>query len=124
MTARLKDFTGEKQWNQIIEQNANSAREVLIGKRSSARLIKDALDRFCMDAGMDDVLGGSHTKEIVVADGEIVEEILLQAKKYHADVIVMGARKGFLSDSRIGHCIKSVMRQCHLPVMVVPQDIR
>lgn len=123
LTARLKDFMGEKQWNKIIEQNANFAREVLIGKRSSIKLIKEALGQFCIDAGIDDALSGYHSREIVVADGEIVEEIIAQAKNYHADLIIMGDRKGFLSDNRIGHCIKSVMRQCHLPVMVVPQDI-
>ncbi len=117
---RLKGLLGEKQWQEISQSHADNARQALIGKKSSSKLIRDALDRFCVDAGIDDAACGYHSREIVVADGEIVEEVIEQSKKYNADLIVMGTRDGFLSDNRIGQTIKSVLRNSKIPVMVVP----
>ena len=117
---RLKGLLGEKEWDEMAGRHANNAREALIAKKSSSKLIKDALDQFCVNAGIDDASCGYHSREIVVADGEIIEEIIDQAKNYDADLIVLGSRDGFLTDNRIGQTIKSVMRKAHVPVMVVP----
>lgn len=124
VSIRLQDQLGEKRWIELTAQHAKKAREALIGKKSSIKLVEEALNQFCINAGIDDTSCGNDSKEIVVGEGDIVEEILENAKKYNADLIVMGSRKGFLSDNRIGHRIKSVMRQCHIPVMVVPNRIK
>jgi len=117
---RLKGLLGEMQWKEMSQSHAVNARQTLIGKKSSSKLIREALDRFCIDAGIDDASCGYHSREIVVTDGEIVEEVIEQSKKYKADLIVMGTRDGFLSDNRIGQTIKSVLRNSKIPVMVVP----
>ncbi len=117
---RLRGLLGEKQWREMAESHADSARQALIGKKSSSKLIREALDRFCIDAGIDDASCGYHSREIVIADGEIVEEVIAQSKKYKADLIILGTRDGFLSDNRIGQTIKSIMRNSKIPVMVVP----
>lgn len=120
ITGRLKGLLGEKQWAEMSQRHANNAREALIAKKSSSKLIKEALDQFCANAGIDDASCGYHSREIVVADGDLVEEIINQTNNYKANLIVMGSREGFLSDNRIGSTIKSIMRKAHVPVMVVP----
>ena len=117
---RLRGLLGEKQWKEMSQSHADQARQTLIGKKSSSKLIREALDRFCADAGIDDASCGYHSREIVIADGEIVEEIIEQSKKYNADLVVLGTRDGFLSDNRIGQTIKSIIRNSKIPVMVVP----
>jgi nucleotide-binding universal stress UspA family protein len=120
---RLKGLLGEAHWKEISQSHADNARQSLIGKKSSSKLIREALDRFCIDAGIDDASCGYHSREIVVANGEIVEEVIEQSKKYKADLIVLGTRDGFLSDNRIGQTIKSVLRNSKIPVMVVPPHL-
>jgi nucleotide-binding universal stress UspA family protein len=117
---RLKGLLGEHQWQELSESHADNARQVLIGKKSSSKLIREALEKFCVDAGIEDASCGFHSREIVIADGEIVEEVIDQSKKYEADLIILGTRDGFLSDNRIGQTIKSILRSSKIPVMVVP----
>jgi nucleotide-binding universal stress UspA family protein len=117
---RLKGLLGEKEWAELSRSHADNARQALIGKKSSNRLIQEALEKFCVEAGIDDASCGYHSREIVIADGEIVEEVINQADHYKADLIVLGTRDGFLSDNRIGQTIKSILRNSKVPVMVVP----
>ena len=117
---RLIGLLGEEHWKEISQSHADNARQSLIGKKSSSKLIREALDRFCIDAGIDDASCGYHSREIVVANGEIAEEVVEQSKKYKADLIVLGTRDGFLSDNRIGQTIKTILRNSKIPVMVVP----
>jgi len=117
---RLKGLLGADQWREMAESHVDNARQALIGKKSSSKLIREALDRFCANAGIDDASCGYHSREIVIADGEIAEEVIRQSKEYKADLIVLGTRDGFLSDNRIGQTIKSIMRSSKIPVMVVP----
>lgn len=123
VSIRLKDLLGEKQLTELRDRRAKTVYEALIGKKSTIMQAEEGMEQLCISAGIDEASCGYHSKEIVVVDGVIVEEILAHVKKYNADLVVMGSRKGFLSDSRIGHRIKSVMRQCHIPIMVVPADI-
>lgn len=117
---RLRGLLGQKKWQEMSTGHADHARQALIGKKSSNKLIREALDQFCTEAGIDDASCGYHSREIVIVDGEIVEEIVAQSKKYNADLIVLGSREGFLSDNRIGQTIKAVLRNSKIPVMVVP----
>ncbi|QTA82165.1 Universal stress protein A domain-containing protein [Desulfonema limicola] len=117
---RLVGLLGQKHWEEITKNHENDARAALIGKKSSSSLIRKALEEFCSEAGIDDSSCGYHSREVVVKDGEIVDEIISLSKEYHADMIIMGARKGFLKDNKIGSHIKEVMRKTKIPVLVVP----
>ena len=102
------------------EAHERNAQEALIGKKSSNKLVREALNQFCSQAGIDDASCGYHSREVVVSDGEVVEDIIKTSKEYDCDLIIMGAREGFLSKNSIGATIKSVMRQSRIPVMMVP----
>ncbi len=118
--SRLVGLLGEKQWQETVESRVSGAREQLIGKKSSDKLIQAALAQFCSDAGIDDDACGYHSREIVVTDGEVIQDIVQTSKDYNCDLIVMGAKQGFLSHNSIGSTIKDVMRQSLIPVMMVP----
>jgi len=111
---------GEKQWEETQSRLLSNVREQLIGKRSTNAMVQAALAQFCTDAGIDDNACGYHSRDIVVTNGEVVNDIVQSAKDYKCDLIVMGTKEGFLSHNSIGSTIKSVMRQSKIPVMVVP----
>jgi nucleotide-binding universal stress UspA family protein len=117
---RLRGMLGSQQWDEMQSNHERNAQEVLIGKKSSNSVIREALDQFCSQAGIDDASCGYHSREIVISDGDVVDDILKNAKSYDCDLIIMGTREGFLSKNTIGSTIKSVMRQSRIPVMVVP----
>jgi nucleotide-binding universal stress UspA family protein len=117
---RLRGMLGNDQWEQLQKRKEYSAREVLIGKRSSNAMIQEALEQFCNQVGINDASCGYHTREIVISHGEPVKKINHIAKKYQCDLIIMGARDGCLTNNSIGPTIKSVMRKSTIPVMVVP----
>jgi nucleotide-binding universal stress UspA family protein len=118
--SRLKGLLGEDVWKEKISSQVSSARQQLIGKKSSNAMIKAALSQFCSEAGIDGDTCGYHSREIVVTDGEVIEDILASARKYECDLIVMGTKEGFLSHNSIGATIKGVMRRTKIPVMMVP----
>ncbi|MFW5640630.1 MAG: universal stress protein [Thermodesulfobacteriota bacterium] len=118
---RLRGMLGEKQYREMAETQENNARQTLIGKKSESRLIREALEKFCIEAGIDDNTCGYHSREIVVADGEIIEEILEKAEKFECDTIIMGSRQGYISKgTSIGPHIKGVLRRSKIPVTIVP----
>jgi len=117
---RLVGLLGQKHWDEITKSHEEDARAALIGKKSSSSLIRKALEEFCSQAGIDDDSCGYHSREVVIKDGEVVTQIISQSKEYNADMIIMGARKGFLKDNKIGSNVKEVMRKTKIPVLVVP----
>jgi nucleotide-binding universal stress UspA family protein len=118
--SRLKGLLGQKKWEETLSVQVSGVREQLIGKKSSNAVIQAALAQFCSDAGIDDNACGYHSREIVVTNGEVIDDIIHSAADYQCDLIVMGTKEGFLSHNSIGSTIKRVMRQAQIPVMVVP----
>jgi nucleotide-binding universal stress UspA family protein len=120
---QLKGMIGEKRWNDIITSHQQDARQILIGKQSSDSLIRQALNQFCSEAGIDDASCGYQSREIVIGDGEVVEDVIRYSKEYNCDIIILGTREGFISNNVIGPTIKSIMRKSTIPVLVVPPKI-
>lgn len=117
---RLKGLLGDEMWIEMLEQRTKTARDALIGKKAPSQLIQDALDQLCLnvESKLDDI--GYERREIVVGEGDVVDEIIAQAHSYEADLIVLGSRKGIISDNHIGTTIQSVMKNAPVPVLVVP----
>lgn len=120
--SRMRSMLGDKGYEDLVQKHSDTARQVIIGKRSANSMIHEALAQFCADSGIDNASCDYQSREIVVASGDVVEEIINAAKEHECSVVVMGAREGFLSDNSIGHIIKSVMRQSRIPVMMVPPE--
>ncbi len=118
--ARLRGMLGDDQWKTYMAAHEKTARDTLIGKRSEKRMIRDALEKFCAEAGIDDDACGYHSREIVLTDGEVVEDIISKAREHDCELIVMGAHQGFITGTSVGATIKNVLRGSKLPVLVVP----
>jgi nucleotide-binding universal stress UspA family protein len=120
--SRLRGMLGEEKWKEYVDSHEKTARDALIGKKSESRMIRQALEQFCAEAGIDDDSCGYHSREIVLTDGEVVEDIVTNAKEYNCDLIVMGAHQGFITGTSIGSTIKNVLRESKRPVLVVPPN--
>ena len=122
---RLKRFFNNRQWDSLLEyqeENVNKAQEALIAKQSPGKIIQGAFQQFCVSAGIDSDSCGYQSTETVVLYGDVVQEIIGQADKFSADLIILGARRGFISDNKVGHTIKSVLRKSSVPVLIAPPD--
>lgn len=119
---RLKALLGENQWDEMVDHLAEDAQRALIAKKTSNTIIRDALNRFCNMAGIEDNSCDYHSREIVVSNGDVVEDILYYAKTFNTDIVIMGARKGMLSETAIGGTIKSVLKKAKRPVLIVPSE--
>jgi nucleotide-binding universal stress UspA family protein len=117
---RLEGLLGEDQWEGIRDTYENSIRQQLIGKRSSSKLIRMALEHLC-SAG-DAVEGACPAREIVISGGEspVADTIVETAKEHGCDIIVMGSNKGVLSKQSVSSTVKSVMKRSEIPVVMVP----
>jgi nucleotide-binding universal stress UspA family protein len=120
--SRLKGMLGEEEWNQIKEKHEKNVRSALIAKKSTDELIRDALEQFCNEAGIDDASCGFHSKEIVIGEGELVDEIIDKAKEYKCEMIIMGAHPGIIRETSISSVIKGVLHRSKIPVVVVPPE--
>ena len=118
--SRLVGLFGERKWHELLGQHKAEAQHALIGKISSRQMIRTALSEFCRESGISDDQCGLPQNEIVVKDGDVVEEILQQATEHDCDLIVMGASKGLLSGTAVGHNIKSVLKRSKVPTLVIP----
>ena len=118
---RLAGLLGENQWNQMMHAYQAEVRQKLIGKRSSSKLIRRALEHFCTEAGIDETSGGYQSREIVVAEsGDVGERIIENATAQECDLIVLGAHEGVFTKQSLGPTVKSVLKKSRIPVLVVP----
>lgn len=120
--SRLKGLLGEEKWEEMKETHETNARQALIAKKSTDSLIQAALEKFCDDAGIDDASCGYHSREIVIGDGEVIDDVIDKAKEYECEMIIMGAREGLIRKTAISHVITGVLHRSAIPVVVVPPE--
>ncbi len=116
----VRDFLGDERWEQIQENHEQEARQILIGKRREGTMIREALGEFAEQAKAD--LGQTKIAmdEIVVAHGNVVEEILQESQSRGCDLIVMGHHvRGRLEEAVLGSTTRRVLRRSAIPVLVV-----
>jgi len=118
----LKTVLGMEKYEALLKEHQQDARQALIGKMSSDSLMHTALKQYCADAGIVDVNSGLRPPEFAVVEGDVVHEIIAAAEKRGCDMIVMGARKGFLKNNSMGAAVKGVMRKTKIPVLFVPPN--
>jgi nucleotide-binding universal stress UspA family protein len=116
----LKAIVGDKRWEDMMAAHEKDARQILIGKKSSGSLIRQALDHFCVDAGIEEAGCDYTSREIVISEGDVVDDVIYYSEKHNCDLIILGTREGFISNNTIGPTIKAIMRKSRIPVLVVP----
>lgn len=82
--------------------------------------IKKKLDLYAKSEGYEECLYQKLIENIYVAAGNPVEEIIDHAKSGGYDLIVMGTHgHGFLYSALIGSTAKKMIKESHIPVLVV-----
>lgn len=116
----LKSFIGEESWQELQESHEQEARQILIGKKKEGAIIREALHDFCEEAQKDFAQCEILTDEIIVAKGNVVDEILAETQARGTDLIVMGYHsRGKLEEAVVGSTTRRVLRRSRIPVLLV-----
>jgi nucleotide-binding universal stress UspA family protein len=117
---RLKSLFGESKWNDILLHHKEEAQHALIGKISERQMARTALSQFRRESDAADGRDLAAQDHIVVIEGDVIATILQQAEEHQCDLIALGASKGLLSGTAVGHNIKSVLKKAKIPTLVIP----
>ena len=124
-STHLKSFLGEDKWQELEKSHEQEARQILIGKKKEGAMIREALHEFCEEIQKEHAECEIMTDEIVVARGNIVDEILVESQEREIDLIVMGYHsRGKLEETVVGSTTRRVLRRSNIPVLMVrlPDD--
>lgn len=117
---RLRDLLGEERWRELQESHEQEARQILIGKKKEGAMIRQCLGEFCERIGTDLGEIGFITEEIVVARGNVVDEILSEAQSRSCELIIMGYHvRGKFGEAVLGSTTRRLLRRSKIPVMLV-----
>lgn len=116
---KLKHLLGKHKWGDMVNSQQTNARRSLLGKRSTNQVVRDALNNFCNQARIEDEGCKVQTREIIISDGDIDEEILQHAKGNKCDLIVLGGHRTLFAKNSIGSTMKSVLKNAKIPVTIV-----
>jgi nucleotide-binding universal stress UspA family protein len=118
--SRLKSLFGESRWNEILLSHKEEAQHALIGKISERQMARTALSQFRRESSTEDGRDIAAQDQIIVIEGDVIATILQQAEQHKCDLIALGASKGLLSGTAVGHNIKSVLKKAKIPTLVIP----
>lgn len=97
-----------------------TARRSMLGKQIGAPLIQDTLRDYFERNHQKSASSAIPLKEVIVAEGDVVEEILARAKEHDCSMIVMGAHEGLLGKTSVSSILRKVMKRSTVPVLMVP----
>jgi nucleotide-binding universal stress UspA family protein len=120
MEQQLANLFGKEKWELMQEGHKTTARDIIIAKRKDYDIVRRALASFSDFTGENNGNDAFETNEIIVKEGNIVEEILNAAADTHCDMIVMGSHKALLGRTSVGKVAKSILQQTKIPVLIVP----
>lgn len=85
-------------------------------------VMREKLDAYCKEELSSFGLDWVPPINILVATGNPCEQILEVAKKYEADMIIMGtSTRSFLASAIMGTTARRVARHSEIPILLVPQ---
>lgn len=83
--------------------------------------MKQRLEKFCKEEAALCGEGSPNVSDVIVTAGHPAEEILHQAEKHHADLIVMGSfGKHILGRHVLGSTARYITQSSPVPVLIVP----
>ena len=116
----MTDYLGQEEWETMQKDQEQRAREILIGKMSPEKITHTALQQLCKKAGINDISCGIPNYYTLVDKGNVVSCILSAVDEHGCNLVLLGAREGFLEHNSLGSIVKGVMRHTRVPVMFVP----
>ena len=117
---RVKTLVGTHQWEELVESHKTTAHKSLLGKTSTNALVRKAIHDFCVQENIDDDSCDIESREIIISYGNIVDDILSNAKANKCDLIVLGGHQNLFSSAALGSTTKGVMKKSNIPVTRVP----
>jgi nucleotide-binding universal stress UspA family protein len=120
MSGRLKGLLGTHQWESMVGAHQESAHKSLLGKQSTASGIRESVRNFCKIEGLDDDSCDFQSSEIIITDGELIEDILDSAEKNECELIVLGGHRNVFAKTSLGSTAKGVLKRSKIAVTVVP----
>jgi len=91
-------------------------------KSVSSAITRSALNDYCQKTGIECGVDGNPVRDILVAEGEVVETIMSNAEEFDASMIVLGTHEGFNSKSVISKVVENVLKNPNVPVLIVPHS--
>ncbi len=122
MDERLKDLLGRHQWEDMINSHQMNARRSLLGKKSTNAVVREAVHDFCKEAGIDENACDFNSREIIISDGDVVEEVLKHADSNECDLIVLGAHRTVFANTSVGSTTKNILKKAKVAVTIVPPE--
>ena len=120
-SGRLKGLLGNHQWEDMVKAEQENVHKSLLGKQSTSSGVRESVRNFCKQEGIDDDSCDFKSSEIIISDGDLIDEILDNAVKNNCDLIVLGGgHKKMFSRSSISSTAKGVLNKSAIAVTVVP----
>ena len=111
---------GQEKWQKMQEGHKQSARNVIIGKRSDFDVIRHALASFSSFTDNTEAEIAFGDQDIIVKEGNVIDEILAVADEKECDLIVLGSHRGLRGKRSLGNVAKEILHRAKVPVLVVP----
>lgn len=123
MIGRARSILGTHQWKNMVASHHMEAHKSLVGKQFTDTKIRDDVRNFCIQEGIDNETCDFESREIIISDGEIIDDILKSAEANKCDLIVLGGHRNIFSQTSIGSTVKGVLKHSKIPVTVVPSSV-
>jgi len=117
---RVKDLLGKHKWEELVNSKQETVHRSLVGKQSTSAEVRQALQEFCKQEGIEGSACDFHSSEIIISDGEIVADIVKNAEKHEADLIVLGGYRNIFGKTNLGNTAKGVIKNSSVPVTIAP----
>ncbi|MGD9974577.1 MAG: universal stress protein [Desulfatirhabdiaceae bacterium] len=119
---QVADALGKETYQKLKTRKKEGARHILINKKADALRIQEQLADMhqITGAGMENLKRVS-IENVIVTEGNVAEEIAVNAVENKCDVIVMGSpHRGLLTETFAGSTVRKVLKRSRLPVFLVP----
>lgn len=119
---QFKDLLGRHKWEDLVRAQQANVHRSLTGKTSVNKMVRHDILNFCKMVGIDDATCDLKSPEILIAYGDVTENIIAHANKNNCDLIILGAKNGIFSEESVGSSIiKSILKITKIPVTIVPK---
>jgi poly(3-hydroxyalkanoate) synthetase len=116
---RVRNLFGEERFERIMLEQKKDTRSILIGKRKEYQMLEGVLSRFCEEQASSE-FEYLTPDEIIVKQGDIVEEILSTAQENDSEMIILSQHKKDLSEQCISQTIQDVVLRTTIPLLIIP----
>jgi len=118
---RVATAFGPELYERLKHRKAESAQDILIGKKTAYARHRERMNRVLRQAYGDAAVDSDAVAEIHVTEGDMVEKTLALARQAGCQLIVIGAHsRGRLQQAFTDGPVRKLLRHSDIPVLVVP----